>query len=1338
MSVGYSRLFSLDYDSTSTTTTWYLPMTNYSGSIIIAQYNSSGDIIGTGTWNDVSSISTSTTGQYFVDISDNLLIQYNTLDTGNYGFTFINVNLTLFGLYVTFSGIAIPSQVQDFTTTNPASESTTVTLTQSIASGLSSQSYLDIFYYLPLSCDGQITIIQTSTNGTVLSTNTWDINTATTSITFPSIYGQNFNFTANTNSSTSNNGSSSMLVNYNFAGDSYGLVFSNVDLTSYTVSVTYTPLSGNPFFSLQNSASLNFSLNTGASFNVYYYQNQTTSFFFENIDTYTDGALSLLTNGWMVPYILPPSTDIIQNTLNNTYLIGAGIYDVTSSTGGQGGNSCYLDASYVYIDTSASINPVGGTTSTSTSSLLYSTLAYTDSTNVLYNVTTNLSGTTYTNWPGIAGAFGGSSESGTAGGGGGASGYSVGSTGGTGTVGAAAATYIYYTTDVSGNQANSNYGAQTTSRSTAIIGQAGSLGSDGSSPIGGVGGGAQTASNNASNGGVIVTLLGYWTLSSDPTPGTVTSTLTVDTASPTIAYQDETYLNIFYYLQLSCNGSITVNQISTTSPYETLSTVTYNNINTSSTTAVSFDTTSGTFDSTSFTQNSITTSTGTQMLVNYNFVGDSYGLVFSNVDLTLYTVSVIYTPSVGDTAAIFSIQNPAPSLNFSIETDVSFNVYYYQNQTTTFYFTNTTSLGNVLNLLNNSWMVPYSTSTGIIQNTGNNTYLIGAGTYYSESNVGGDGGNACYLYDTYMYVPTSSGSVNSFNSTIGFTTTSSLPSNDSIMTYATTTGTTIASTDTTNFTAGWNQTTGGQPESGYSGSGGGGAAGYVNGGGGSQSNGGLAAATYIYSTNSTTYPTYPLSTTYSVDSTTIIDTTIVGQDGGNGTGPGTDPTVGGYGGGGQTVTGNGIANGGIVLTLLGYWTMTPTVTSTLTSALVPTVTDDSIYPYIFYYLPLSCDNTSITINQIEISSGQTIGTGTWTVTTTSTTTTTTFPSTSGQLFAFQTPNSYGPANSVMLVNYNFAGDSHGLVFSSVDLATYNVTVTYTSTTDSAADFTYINPAPSLTFSLFNSTAFDVYYYQNQTTTLFFTSEASAGISLKNSAWMAPYTLPATSTEPPADTIQNTGNNTYLIGAGIQGFINNNGNFGGQGGDSSFLNANYVNLESSAPINAVSGISQTYGYTDASLNSTLTYYTSSGSTNTAVTDSSSIQPSSFIYMAGGSGSTSTNGTYGGNGGGAAGYTAGGAAPATYGLGGGTASPTYINFTNTVTSADLTTTNYTPQTSTAGQVVIGQAGQEGGNASTGGDTPPPGTGGGAQQATSTSAPSDGGVVVTLLGYWTLYSS
>jgi hypothetical protein len=504
--------------STDTTTIFYLYMINYSGSIIITQCDSDNSIIGTGTWNNTSSLGTSTTGQNFA-LLYNLGVSYN----GAYGFVFSPVDLTIYSLNVTFIGNTNPGNIFGFQSADPnptpvptpvPTPTPTINLTTDIAPNLDTTTYPYIFYYLPLSCNGEITITQTSVaTSTALGTGTWTINKTSATTTFPSTSGQNFTFVTNTTNS------SYMLVNYNFTGDINGLVFSNVDLSVYSVSVSYTSTTNTtPAFTTINPYPLYFAVgDTSFTFNVYYYQNQTTTFFFTNTTSYTT-ALNLITNGWMVPYTL--SSGGIQNTANNTYLIGAGT--LIGGSGGTGGNSSYLSSNYIYMPAiTNSINPKGGTSSSNSSD--YSTsLTYTGASSPAYasyqyTVTTSGTQTSTNGWNYYTGGSGGSEEGESGGGGGGAAGYTNGNSGYSTEPGTASATKIYYTNDVTSTTANLVYSPQSGLATNLVIGQKGGNGSNGYSPtIGGVGGGAQSITSSGdtyySNGGVVVTLLGFWSL----------------------------------------------------------------------------------------------------------------------------------------------------------------------------------------------------------------------------------------------------------------------------------------------------------------------------------------------------------------------------------------------------------------------------------------------------------------------------------------------------------------------------------------------------------------------------------------------------------------------------------------------------------------------------------------------------------------------------------------------------------------------------------------------------------------------------------------------------------
>jgi hypothetical protein len=107
----------LDISGGSTTTTWYLPLFNYTGSLYISQLDVSGSLIGSGVWSNVSA-KQYTTNYYTYSYSDSMDISYNSSATG-YGFMFTGVNSPNYSLYVTFMGVIQRTYSFTFISTNP-------------------------------------------------------------------------------------------------------------------------------------------------------------------------------------------------------------------------------------------------------------------------------------------------------------------------------------------------------------------------------------------------------------------------------------------------------------------------------------------------------------------------------------------------------------------------------------------------------------------------------------------------------------------------------------------------------------------------------------------------------------------------------------------------------------------------------------------------------------------------------------------------------------------------------------------------------------------------------------------------------------------------------------------------------------------------------------------------------------------------------------------------------------------------------------------------------------------------------------------------------------------
>lgn len=114
--------------SSNKTTTWYLPLFNYTGSLYISQVDLSGSLIGSGVWSNVSATQLYTTNYYTYAYSDKMDVSYNSTATG-YGFMFTGVNLPNYSLYVTFMGVIQRAYSFTFTSTNPYDPNTSSIMT---------------------------------------------------------------------------------------------------------------------------------------------------------------------------------------------------------------------------------------------------------------------------------------------------------------------------------------------------------------------------------------------------------------------------------------------------------------------------------------------------------------------------------------------------------------------------------------------------------------------------------------------------------------------------------------------------------------------------------------------------------------------------------------------------------------------------------------------------------------------------------------------------------------------------------------------------------------------------------------------------------------------------------------------------------------------------------------------------------------------------------------------------------------------------------------------------------------------------------------------------------
>ena len=118
---------SLAQDSSSNITTWYLPMSKYTGMILVGQSDgylpdASGSSSGFGYWFPISS-NTSTSVPSYNQVSnycDNMTVNYNGGGLyPEYGLEFTNVDLSGYSLQVMFGGFTNTASTFEFTSVNP-------------------------------------------------------------------------------------------------------------------------------------------------------------------------------------------------------------------------------------------------------------------------------------------------------------------------------------------------------------------------------------------------------------------------------------------------------------------------------------------------------------------------------------------------------------------------------------------------------------------------------------------------------------------------------------------------------------------------------------------------------------------------------------------------------------------------------------------------------------------------------------------------------------------------------------------------------------------------------------------------------------------------------------------------------------------------------------------------------------------------------------------------------------------------------------------------------------------------------------------------------------------
>jgi hypothetical protein len=108
----------LALSSTSTTTTWYIPLYNYVGAVYISQIDSIGTLLGGFAWTNISALPFSTTYNSS-NFYDAMVVSYNT-SGGNYGLQITGADLTLYSVCVMYVGTKDSAGPVTFQTNNPA------------------------------------------------------------------------------------------------------------------------------------------------------------------------------------------------------------------------------------------------------------------------------------------------------------------------------------------------------------------------------------------------------------------------------------------------------------------------------------------------------------------------------------------------------------------------------------------------------------------------------------------------------------------------------------------------------------------------------------------------------------------------------------------------------------------------------------------------------------------------------------------------------------------------------------------------------------------------------------------------------------------------------------------------------------------------------------------------------------------------------------------------------------------------------------------------------------------------------------------------------------------
>ena len=98
------------YINSSTSTTWYIPMVDYVGTIYVSQINGGGSLAAS----FVLNVNANASGSPSYGLSTGAIVGYNTTRGANYGLQFSNINLYNYSLVVMFVG----TNAGDFTFQN--------------------------------------------------------------------------------------------------------------------------------------------------------------------------------------------------------------------------------------------------------------------------------------------------------------------------------------------------------------------------------------------------------------------------------------------------------------------------------------------------------------------------------------------------------------------------------------------------------------------------------------------------------------------------------------------------------------------------------------------------------------------------------------------------------------------------------------------------------------------------------------------------------------------------------------------------------------------------------------------------------------------------------------------------------------------------------------------------------------------------------------------------------------------------------------------------------------------------------------------------------------------